>query len=171
MCCRCSTCAACRPGTFARLWSSCSARTRPACRPRRSAGCAKDWEAEHARFRARSLRFHRYAYLFVDGVHVSVRLGEDDRLCLLVVIGVREDGVNSNMAYWRGSRSRSGSPRRSVGRSPRDPPLRVCVPAGSEVCLQSCPVRAAAGAAAFDDAAVAQIAQEPSDVDVAGVRE
>jgi putative transposase len=43
----------------------------------------KDWEAEHARFRARSLRFHRYAYLFVDGVHVSVRLGEDDRLCLL----------------------------------------------------------------------------------------
>jgi putative transposase len=29
----------------------------------------KDWEAEHARFRTRSLRFHRYAYLFVDGVH------------------------------------------------------------------------------------------------------
>src|SRR3954471_19431548 len=53
----------------------------------------KDWEAEHERFRTRSLRFHRYAYLFVDGIHVSVRLGEDDRLCLLVVIGVREDGV------------------------------------------------------------------------------
>src|SRR5262249_55206420 len=43
----------------------------------------KDWEAEHERFRTRSLRFHRYAYLFCDGVHVSVRLGEDDRLCLL----------------------------------------------------------------------------------------
>ena len=54
----------------------------------------KEWEAEHdARSAARSLRFTRYAYLFVDGVHVSVRLGEDDRLCLLVVIGVREDGV------------------------------------------------------------------------------
>jgi hypothetical protein len=25
-------------------------------------------EAEHTRFRERSLRFHRYAYLFVDGV-------------------------------------------------------------------------------------------------------
>jgi hypothetical protein len=25
-----------------------------------------------------------------DGVRVSVRLGEDDRLCLVVVIGVRE---------------------------------------------------------------------------------
>ena len=28
----------------------------------------KDWEAEHERFRTRSLRFHKYAYLFVDGV-------------------------------------------------------------------------------------------------------
>src|SRR4051794_15352235 len=35
----------------------------------------KDWEGEHQRFRTRSLRFHRYAYWFVDGVHVSVRLG------------------------------------------------------------------------------------------------
>src|SRR6188472_1573985 len=48
----------------------------------------KDWEGEHQRFRQRSLRFHN---LFCDGVHVSIRLGEDDRLCLLVVIGVRED--------------------------------------------------------------------------------
>lgn len=64
----------------------------------------KDWEAEHARFRRRSLRFHRYAYLFVDGVHVSVRLGEDDRLCLLVVIGVREDGVKELLAVEDGYR-------------------------------------------------------------------
>jgi putative transposase len=28
----------------------------------------KDWEAEHESFRTRSLRFHRYAYWFVDGV-------------------------------------------------------------------------------------------------------
>jgi putative transposase len=62
----------------------------------------KDWEAEHERFRQRSLRFHRYAYLFVDGVHVSVRLGEDDRLCLLVVIGVREDGVKELLAVEDG---------------------------------------------------------------------
>src|SRR3954466_9230296 len=62
----------------------------------------KDWEAEHERFRTRSLRFHRYAYLFVDGIHVSVRLGEDDRLCLLVVIGVREDGVKELLAVEDG---------------------------------------------------------------------
>jgi transposase-like protein len=69
----------------------------------------KDWEAEHARFRTRSLRFHRYAYLFVDGVHVSVRLGEDDRLCLLVVIGVREDGTKELLAVEDGYRESTES--------------------------------------------------------------
>src|SRR3954464_15706193 len=69
----------------------------------------KDWEAEHARFRERSLRFHRYAYLFVDGVHVSVRRGEDDRLCLLVVIGVREDGVKELLAVEDGYRESTKS--------------------------------------------------------------
>jgi len=69
----------------------------------------KDWEAEHARFRRRSLRFHRYAYLFVDGVHVSVRLGEDDRLCLLVVIGVREDGAKELLAVEDGYRESTES--------------------------------------------------------------
>ena len=28
----------------------------------------EQWQAEHAAFRTRELRFHRYAYLFVDGV-------------------------------------------------------------------------------------------------------
>jgi putative transposase len=69
----------------------------------------KDWEAEHARFRERSLRFHRYAYLFVDGVHVSVRLGEDDRLGLLVVIGVREDGTKELLAVEDGYRESTES--------------------------------------------------------------
>jgi putative transposase len=69
----------------------------------------KDWEAEHERFRQRSLRFHQYAYLFVDGIHVSVRLGEDDRLCLLVVIGVREDGTKELLAVEDGYRESTES--------------------------------------------------------------
>jgi putative transposase len=68
-----------------------------------------DWQAEHERFRQRSLCFHQYAYLFVDGVHVSVRLGEDDRLCLLVVIGVREDGVKELLAVEDGYRESTES--------------------------------------------------------------
>jgi putative transposase len=65
----------------------------------------KDWEAEHESFRTRSLRFHRYAYWFVDGV----RLGEDDRLCLLIVIGVREDGVKELLAVEDGYRESTDS--------------------------------------------------------------
>jgi len=69
----------------------------------------KQWAADHAAFCERSLRFHRYAYLFLDGVHMSVRLGEDDRLCLLVVIGVREDGVKELLAVEDGYRESTES--------------------------------------------------------------
>ncbi len=67
------------------------------------------WQAEHATFRTRELRFHRYAYLFVDGVNVSVRLGEDPKLCLLVVIGVREDGEKELLAVEDGYRESEDS--------------------------------------------------------------
>jgi putative transposase len=67
------------------------------------------WQAEHEAFRKRELRFHQYAYWFVDGVHVSIRLGEDDRLCLLVVIGVREDGTKELLAVEDGYRESTES--------------------------------------------------------------
>jgi transposase-like protein len=69
----------------------------------------KEWESEREAFRSRELRFCRYAYLFVDGVHVSVRLGEDDDLCLLVVIGVREDGAKELLAVEDGYRESTDS--------------------------------------------------------------
>jgi transposase-like protein len=69
----------------------------------------ESWQAEHAAFRRRELRFHRYAYWFVDGIHVSVRLGEDPKLCLLVVIGVREDGVKELLAVEDGYRESTES--------------------------------------------------------------
>jgi len=67
------------------------------------------WQAEHAAFRERELRFHRYAYLFVDGVNVAVRLGEDAKLCLLVVIGVRDDGQKELLAVEDGYRESEDS--------------------------------------------------------------
>jgi putative transposase len=69
----------------------------------------ESWQAEHEAFRRRELRFHRYAYWFVDGVHVSVRLGEDPKLCLLVVIGVREDGTKELLAVEDGYRESTDS--------------------------------------------------------------
>ena len=69
----------------------------------------ESWQAEHEAFRKRELRFHQYAYWFVDGVNVSVRLGEDKRLCLLVVIGVREDGAKELLAVEDGYRESTES--------------------------------------------------------------
>jgi transposase-like protein len=69
----------------------------------------EQWRAEHEAFRTRRLDFSRHCYLFVDGVHVSVRLGEDDRLCLLVVIGVREDGSKELLAVEDGYRESTES--------------------------------------------------------------
>ncbi len=69
----------------------------------------ESWQAEHEAFRKRELRFHQYAYWFVDGVIVSVRLGEDKRLCLLVVIGVREDGAKELLAVEDGYRESTES--------------------------------------------------------------
>jgi putative transposase len=69
----------------------------------------EQWQAEHAAFRQRELRFHRYAYLFVDGVNVAVRLGEDPKLCLLVVIGVRADGEKELLAVEDGYRESEDS--------------------------------------------------------------
>jgi len=67
------------------------------------------WREEHQAFKRRRLDFVRYAYLFADGVHVGVRLGDDKRLCLLVIIGVREDGAKELLAVEDGYRESTDS--------------------------------------------------------------
>jgi putative transposase len=69
----------------------------------------KEREAHHARFRQRLLSFSRYAYLFMDAIHVQVRLGEDPKVCLLIVIGVREDGCKELLAVEDGYRESTES--------------------------------------------------------------
>ena len=70
---------------------------------------SKEWEEHHQRFSKRHLGFSRYAYLFIDGIHVNVRLGEDPKVCLLVVIGVREDGEKELLAVEDGYRESTES--------------------------------------------------------------
>jgi len=69
----------------------------------------KEWEAHHARFRQRLLSFSRNAYLFMDGIHVQVPVGEDPKVCLLIVIGVREDGCKELLAVEDGYRESTES--------------------------------------------------------------
>src|SRR5246127_1208410 len=70
---------------------------------------SKEWEEHHERFSKRHLGFTRYAYLFMDGIHVQIRLGEDPKVCLLIVIGVREDGEKELLAVEDGYRESTES--------------------------------------------------------------
>jgi len=61
------------------------------------------WQREYDGFHRRDLSESRYAYIWCDGIHVRIRL-EDERLCLLVMLGVREDGSKELIAVEDGYR-------------------------------------------------------------------
>lgn len=66
------------------------------------------WETEYHAWRTRSLADTDYVYVWVDGVHFRVRL-EEDRLCTLVMIGVRPDGTKELLAVEDGYRESTES--------------------------------------------------------------
>ena len=66
------------------------------------------WEEEYHAFRQRSLADRDYVYVWVDGVHFNIRL-EDERLCTLVMIGVRPDGTKELVAIEDGYRESTES--------------------------------------------------------------
>jgi putative transposase len=57
----------------------------------------KDWQDEATAFNKRSLADTDYVDLWVDGIHLQVRL-EQDKVCLLVMIGVCADGTKELVA-------------------------------------------------------------------------
>jgi len=61
------------------------------------------WEGEYDRWRRRPLGSTAYAYLWADRVHVNVRL-EDDRSCILVVIGANYRGEKELLGIRDGFR-------------------------------------------------------------------
>jgi len=66
------------------------------------------WQDEARLFADRSLAEVDYVYLWVDGIHVNVRL-EQQKLCLLVMIGVRADGRKELVALTDGYRESTES--------------------------------------------------------------
>lgn len=66
------------------------------------------WHEEYEAFQKRSLADRDYVYIWVDGIHVNVRL-EEDRLCLLVVIGARPDGTKELIGIADGYRESTES--------------------------------------------------------------
>ena len=68
----------------------------------------KDWQDEARAFNQRSLAETDYVYVWVDGIHLKVRL-EQDKVCLLVMIGVRADGTKELIALDDGHRESTES--------------------------------------------------------------
>ena len=69
----------------------------------------KDWQREREELMRRDLSSRDYVYMWVDGIHPGVRLGPDERLCCLVVLGVRLDGKKELVALQDGYRESTES--------------------------------------------------------------
>jgi putative transposase len=61
------------------------------------------WEEEHREWSQRSLAGKRYVYVWADGIYTNVRL-EEDRVCLLVLMGATPDGKKELIAVLDGYR-------------------------------------------------------------------
>lgn len=68
----------------------------------------RSWEEEFEKWKTRKLS-GRYVYIWADGIHVSIRLGEDRKLCLLVIIGVNDNGQKELLSVSAGYRESKDS--------------------------------------------------------------
>lgn len=61
------------------------------------------WKQDYEKWRKRNLRGKRYVYIWVDGIYFNVRL-DDERSCILVIIGATADGKKELIAVYDGYR-------------------------------------------------------------------
>jgi len=66
------------------------------------------WADDYQAWNRRDLSQERYVYVWADGIYSTLR-GEDDRLCLLVLIGVNEQGDKRLLALSDGYRESKAS--------------------------------------------------------------
>jgi putative transposase len=61
------------------------------------------WQDEYLQWSQRSLEGKRYVYVWADGIHFNIRL-EEDRQCILVLMGATPDGAKEVIAISDGFR-------------------------------------------------------------------
>ena len=66
------------------------------------------WEQEHEEWSKRSLQGKEYVYVWADGIHTKIRL-EEDRQCILVLMGATKDGKKELIAMTDGHRESAQS--------------------------------------------------------------
>jgi transposase-like protein len=65
--------------------------------------CKRVWEKEHEVWNRRNFEKKRYVYIWADGVYFNVR-SDDARQCILVIVGVTEQGIKEFVAVEDGYR-------------------------------------------------------------------
>ena len=66
------------------------------------------WSDDYTAFEGRDLSGSDYVYVWADGIHFRIRL-EEDRLCCLVIVGVKADGTKELLACGDGYRESTES--------------------------------------------------------------
>jgi hypothetical protein len=98
-------------GFLTRLQPDCSCAWQARTLAQRRPASTDDWCAQSvnvAAFQRRDLSQVDYVYLWADGVHFNIRL-EHERLCCLVLVGVRADGRKELVAVGDGYRESTES--------------------------------------------------------------
>jgi len=62
------------------------------------------WQEEYAQWNKRDLSKSEYTYIWADDIHCNVRLGDDKRVCMLVIIGATKEGKKEVIAVTEGYR-------------------------------------------------------------------
>ena len=60
------------------------------------------WQEEHSAWQTRSMRHKRYVYVWADGIYFNIR--DDERQCILVMIGVTDTGDKELLGMGTGYR-------------------------------------------------------------------
>jgi transposase-like protein len=63
----------------------------------------RQWEEDFKAWERRDLSEKKYVYVWADGIHFNIRL-EEDRQCILVILGATEDGTKELLAVADGYR-------------------------------------------------------------------
>lgn len=69
----------------------------------------KGWQDEFISWNDRDLSEKEYVYFWADGVHVKVRLGDQEKASLLVIIGATKEGNKELVGIYSGYRESSES--------------------------------------------------------------
>ena len=67
------------------------------------------WSQEYQDWNRRDLNAKTYVYVWADGIHFNIRLGEQDRICILVLMGATAEGKKELIAVVDGYRESTQS--------------------------------------------------------------